>query len=251
MGFLSPSDWVSAFDSSAEDLANQQLALQRQMFDYQKETMAPWVKSGSENLARLNSAMREGGQLDPAQRYTTGMWQASPEYQAYNAAQQAAQTNAVNALQSQAGASGMYGSGNYANQLATNLGNLYAQYQPQSLAAAQQNWGNQRSQAYNMLAGLANPQAAQQISNYAGANAAQQAGILQNQFANQGVNRRGAANLSQGVGDLAQGVWNWYQGLGSGSGIGGANDLGSQALSAQYGSPAAADYSGPAGGWNS
>lgn len=206
MGILSPSDWTNAMSSDPTG-SKEATALQRQMFDYQKEIMAPFVSSGQANVQRLNQMMVPGEYLDPTRTFTTQAWQASPEYSAYNAAQQAAQTDALANLQAQAGASGMYGGGTYANQLAQNLGNLYAQYQPASLAAAQQNWQANRRQAYNMLAGLANPTAAQQIGEWAGAVGRGAGQAAMNTAA---ARQQGMSGLGAGLADIGRGAWNYF-----------------------------------------
>lgn len=209
MGVLSPSDWTSAMSSDptgSKEAAAMQFIAQQNALNYQKETMAPFVESGKANIQRLNELMGAGQYLEPTRTFTTADWGASPEYAAYNAAQQAAQTNSLAALQAQAGASGMYGGGTYANQLSQNLGNLYAQYQPASLAAAQQNWNANRALAYNMLAGLANPTAAQQVGAWAG-NAAANVG---NAFGQSAMNtaaarQQGLSNLGSSAIDLLKG----------------------------------------------
>jgi hypothetical protein len=110
-----------------------------------------------------------GGGLDPSARFSTADWQASPEYGAYAGARDATLKRTMAGLQGQAGASGMYGSGNVANALASNVADIYATYDPASLAAARQGWEGGRGTEFNMLAGLSNPNAVQQIGNYAGA----------------------------------------------------------------------------------
>ena len=100
--------------------------------------MQPWVESGQANLGKLNAATASGGSLDPNYRFSTQDWKNSPEYSVYAGARDAAINKSQDALMAQGAASGMYGSGTMANQLAQNMGQLYAQYDPQSLAAAQQ-----------------------------------------------------------------------------------------------------------------
>ena len=108
------------------------------------------------------------GGLNPDWRFSTEDWKNSPEYEVYNNARDAALTRSQDALMAQGAASGMYGSGTMANALAQNMGQLYAQYDPQSLAAAQQSAIGQRNTQYNMMAGMSNPQGAQQVAGYAG-----------------------------------------------------------------------------------
>ena len=148
--------------------ANQANQLQYQMFQEQKALMQPWVDSGQANLGRLNTATQPGGSLDPNYRFSMQDWQNSPEYSVYAGARNAATKRSQEALMAQGAASGMYGSGTMANQLAQNMGELYAQYDPASLAAAQQSVLGQRNTGYNMLAGMSSPQGAQQVAGYAG-----------------------------------------------------------------------------------
>ena len=208
MGFLNAGNWydvVGGDPTGAKEAAGVQTMLQLQAQNYQREMMAPWVKSGQENLAQLNQLMEPGGYLEPTRRFTTEDWRSSPEYAVFNTAQQAAQANALDALQAQAGASGMYGGGTYANQLAQNLGNLYAQYQPASLAASQQNWNADREMAYNMLASLANPDAAKQLSSWAGTTAANIGNALGTSYTATGAARR--AGMSQmGIDKIVKGL---------------------------------------------
>ena len=142
--------------------------IQYQEFQAQQALMQPFVQSGTTNLNALNAAVAPGGQIDPSKRFTTADWQNSPEYAAYNNAQAAAGTDSTNALKASAAASGNYGGGSMANQLQTNLANLYAQYQPASLQASQANWNAANTQQFNQMSALANPNAAQQTANYAG-----------------------------------------------------------------------------------
>lgn len=165
--------------------ANQANQLQYQMFQEQQKLMQPWAQSGGQNLDRLNYAMygqvptREGalpanqmgvapGGLNPDWRFSTQDWKNSPEYSVYAGARDAAINKSQDALMAQNAASGMYGSGTMANQLSQNMGQLYAQYDPQSLAAAQSNAIGARQNEYNMLTGMSSPTGAQQVAQYAG-----------------------------------------------------------------------------------
>jgi hypothetical protein len=151
--------------ATSADQANQ---LQYKMFQEQQKLMQPWVDSGQANLAKLNTATQAGGNLDPNYRFSTQDWKNSPEYSVYAGARDAALAKSQDALLAQGAASGMYGSGTMANQLSQNMGQLYAQYDPQSLAAAQQSVLGQRNSGYNMLAGMSSPTGAQQVAGFAG-----------------------------------------------------------------------------------
>jgi hypothetical protein len=110
----------------------------------------------------------EGGGLNPDWRFSTEDWKNSPEYEVYAGARDAALQRSQDALMAQGAASGMYGSGTMANQLTQNMGQLYASYDPASLAAAQASAIGQRQNEYNMLAGMSNPSGAQQVGQWAG-----------------------------------------------------------------------------------
>jgi hypothetical protein len=110
----------------------------------------------------------EGGGLNPDWRFSTEDWKNSPEYEVYAGARDAALQRSQDALMAQGAASGMYGSGTMANQLSQNMGQLYASYDPASLAAAQASAIGQRQNEYNMLAGMSNPSGAQQVGQWAG-----------------------------------------------------------------------------------
>ena len=158
----------------------------------------------------------QGGGLNPDWRFSTEDWKNSPEYSVYAGARDAALTKSQDALMAQGAASGMYGSGTMANALAQNMGQLYAQYDPLSLAAAQQSAIGQRNTQYNIMAGMSNPQGAQQVAGYAG-QYGQQAG--QNMIAAgnaQAAGQVGSANawgnaMTSGVNQVAN-AYGQYQG---------------------------------------
>lgn len=163
-------------------------------------------------MVNANQMGVQGGGINPSDRFTTADWQASPEYAAYAGARNAALDRTSADLAAQAGASGMYGSGNVANALAQNVGQLYAQYDPASLAAAQDRWNAARTQEFNQLAALANPNGVAQTAGYLGqygetaANALANAGALQAQ----GILGQGQAfsnALGSGL-NTAQGITN-------------------------------------------
>ena len=161
--------------NAATNAANTQAAAtdratntQYQEFLAQQSLMQPFVDSGTKNLNALNTAVSPGGQLDPSKRFTMADWQNSPEYAAYGNALASAGTQSTNALKASAAAGGNYGGGSMANQLQANLAQLGMQYQPASLAAAQANWNAGNTQQFNQMSALANPNAAQQVANYAG-----------------------------------------------------------------------------------
>jgi len=119
----------------------------------------PYNLSGSDMGVEANSLLDDG--------YTMEDWYASPEYQVYNNAQGAALTNATDTVNASAAAKGMYGSGTWANQLNTNMGNIYAAYQPASLAAARNADTASRTGNYNMISGMSNSTGATQLANAA------------------------------------------------------------------------------------
>lgn len=176
------SDKATNASSAASDNA---LDLQYKMWREQQDILQPWVDSGEQGLNYLNYAMYgtlpEDGSLTASDMdsagvsansllddgYTMEDWYASPEYQVYNNAQGAALTNATDTINAQNAARGMFGSGTWANQLNTNMGNIYAAYQPASLAAAQASDTTQRMNNYNMMSGLSNLTGATQLANAA------------------------------------------------------------------------------------
>jgi hypothetical protein len=118
----------------------------------------------------------EGGSLDPSWRFSMQDWYDSPEYQVYNQARNASIRQGQDAINAQSAARGMFGSGTWANALASNISDQYAKYNPASLAAARGAEEAARTQQYNMMVGMSSPSGAQQVANYAGdygANAAQ------------------------------------------------------------------------------
>ena len=176
-----------------------------------------------------------GGGINPSERFTTADWQVSPEYAAYAGARNAALDRTSADLAAQAGASGMYGSGNVANALAKNVSQIYAGYDPASLAAARDAWTQGRTLEFNQLASLANPNGAQQINTYAG-NYGTAAG---NAAANQGLIRQqgyqeAANSLSNGL-QNAQGIVNMIRSQPTGaSTVGGYDYWNSQGYGQQY-----------------
>lgn len=198
------------------DASNQANQLQYQMFEEQKNLMQPWVDSGQTNLGRLNTAVQAGGSLDPNYRFSTEAWKNSPEYAVYANARDAAIGKSNDALMAQGAASGMYGSGTMANQLAQNMGQLYAQYDPASLAAAQQSALGQRQNAYNQMAGMASPYGAQQVAGFAGQYGQNAGQNIVNAGAAQAAGQMGAANawgnaLTSGVNQVSN-AYGQYQG---------------------------------------
>jgi hypothetical protein len=110
----------------------------------------------------------EGGSLDPSWRFSMQDWYDSPEYQVYNQARDVSIRQGQDAINAQNAARGMFGSGTWANALASNISDQYAKYNPASLAAARSAAEAARTQQYNMMVGMANPTGAQQVANYAG-----------------------------------------------------------------------------------
>ena len=134
--------------------------IQMDMFNRQVDIMKPWTDSGASNLNRLNTAMQSGNQLDPSKRYGMADFQGSPEYQVMM--QQIKDSSS--ATQAGAAAAGLYGSGNMATALQKNAANIALQ----GYGTGLQDYQAQNTLAYNQLAGLANPSAAQQVATYAG-----------------------------------------------------------------------------------
>lgn len=229
MGFLDPSSWASAFDSSGSDaaaaqalLAMQSLKLQKQQYANAQAQMAPWVQSGQTNLGMLNALMQPGGQLDPTKRFSMTDFQADPGY----AWRQQQGAKAIMA----AGAAGLpgapaYGSGN----MAVALQNMGQNLASQEYDNAYNRWAGQRGTEFNMLAGLANPNAAQQLSgmgmNFANSGSNILAGMgnalgqgIMNNYAirNAGMSNLGNS-LQSGLGNwlMADSGWEWNDGSGN------------------------------------
>ena len=113
------------------------------------------------------------GGLNPG-NFTIDDFRNSLESQVYGGARDASARLATDAIQAQNAAQGMgnlNNSGNVQNALMQNLGQLYAQYDPQALNA----FTGRKTNQFNMLSGMANPNGAQQVGNYAG-NMAQNVG---------------------------------------------------------------------------
>lgn len=158
----------------------------------------------------------QAGGLNPDWRFGVQDWKSSPEYQVYSGARDAAINRSQDALMAQGAASGMYGSGTMANALAQNMGQLYAQYDPQSLAAARQAAEAARTQEFNQLAGLSNPQGAQQVAQYAGQYGQNVGQNMIGAGNAQAAGQMGAANawgnaLTSGVNQLSN-AYGQYQG---------------------------------------
>lgn len=153
------------------------------------------------------------GSLNPA-NFTMDDFRGSLESQVYGGARDAAAKKSIDATQAQGVAQGMgnlNNSGNIQNALMQNLGQLYAQYDPQALSAWQANKTNQ----FNMMSGMASPQGAQQVGNYAG-NMASNVGnnmISAGNAVGQGaVNRAGAwDNGIQNLSNIGMGAYGQYQ----------------------------------------
>jgi len=156
------------------------------------------------------------GGLNPDWRFSTEDWKNSPEYSVYAGARDAALTRSQDALMAQGAASGMYGSGTMANQLSQNMGQLYAQYDPLSLATAQQNAIGARQNEYNMLVGMSSPTGAQQVAQYAGQYGQNAGQNIINSGNAQAAGQVGAANawgnaITSGTNQIAN-AYGQYQG---------------------------------------
>lgn len=102
MGVLSPNDWASAFDTSAEEAANRQISaiedanrLAREQFDYQKEIAKPFYEEGLPAFREMTSAIT--GKPSP----TTGkVWtpETTPAFQWQQAEQEKALGRSLRAL---------------------------------------------------------------------------------------------------------------------------------------------------------
>ena len=171
-------------------------------------TIAPQINANQMGVAP--------GGLNPDWRFSTEDWKNSPEYSVYAGARDAALTRSQDALMAQGAASGMYGSGTMANQLSQNMGQLYAQYDPASLAAAQQNAIGARQNEYNMLVGMSSPTGAQQVAQYAGQYGQNAGQNIINSGNAQAAGQVGAANawgnaITSGTNQIAN-AYGQYQG---------------------------------------
>lgn len=237
MGILSPSDWVNAMSSdptgskqSAEDqmiFNNLALGEQQRQFDTTQANFRPFLNAGTNAVNQLSSSTAPGG-LYYNPQFTMQDYQQSPAYQAM------VQTQGLQnqGMSAQAAASGMLGSGNFANALQSNA--------QSNAAGAEGNafnqWMNQLGQGYQMQAGMANLGigSANNLGGF-GANMANNAGnLLSNtgqalgnaNVANRLYSNQAAANLSNNAG---QGIGNWLASYYGGMGGGAASIYGSGA----------------------
>lgn len=187
-----------------KDAQQASLDWQKQMFNQTQANMAPFLQSGTSNLGTLNALMQPGQAFSPTATYGMSQFQASPEYQVMM--QQ--MNNATAGMGAGAAAAGNFGSGNMATALQQNAANIGLQGYTSGL----NDWNAQRATGFNMLAGLANPNAAQQMGNFAMQSGVNQGNTMQtgaaNQLAarsqqyNQGMNTLGAAsNIGKSIYD--------------------------------------------------
>ena len=159
--------------AAQERIAAQNIAFQRDIYNQNVARLAPWTTYGQNMLGALESQMPS-----LTSKYDYAKYQTGPEYQnvmAETARQQ-------KALEAQASASGMYGSGTMANQLQSNAAYLAQQGYQQGLS----NYWGQNQNIYNMLnagATMGQNAAAQQAS--AGTNLANSVSNTYNNLANQ------------------------------------------------------------------
>ena len=193
MSFLNDAtDWITGqptANQAAEQSANLQsqaaqnsLALQQQQFDYARQIQDPYVQGGQLNYQNLMQQMAPGGQYSNG--FGLNQFYNSPTYQLGQAALGA--TN--QGIAAQAAAAGNFGSPATQNAIAqADQSQLGQQYQQ-----AQGNWLTN----FNMLAGQASPNAAQQVANQ-GMNYAQNAGnTMTNAAQNMGNTLSQAAQYS-------------------------------------------------------
>ena len=216
MGFLDPNAWANALSSDPtgskfaaqlqQQSAGNALAMQQEQFDYARQKMDPFVQGGQQRYLDLMKATSPGGRYDTQAGFTMDQYLQSPEY----ALNQAALDKQNQGIAAQSAAAGSFGNPAVQNALAqamqANLGQNYQQ--------ARGNWLSD----YNRLAGLGNPNAAQQTIDY-GANYANQAGNLGMQAANaMGQGQMGAqagrsaatAGLSNSLGQFGGQLANYF-----------------------------------------
>lgn len=171
-GYMS-SQGSKAAAAAQERIAAQNIAFQKEMYNQNVARLAPWTTYGQNMLGALESQMPS-----LTSKYDYAKYQTGPEYQNMLAATDRQQK----ALEAQASASGMYGSGTMANQLQQNAAYLAQQGYQQGLS----NYWGQNQNIYNMLnsgATLGENAAAQQAA--AGSNLASAVGgIYNNQATN-------------------------------------------------------------------
>ena len=171
----------SASNSQANS-ANQSNQTQWNMFQQQQENNAPWLESGKNALANLNSAMGPGGSL--SKNFSMSDFTNDPGYQfrlqqGQQALDRSAASKGMNLSGAQLKASQNYGQG------------MGTQDYQQTLA----NWNNQQNTQFNRLASMAGVgQQAASSDNAAGQNAANN--VSQNQI---GVGNAQAASTLAGV----------------------------------------------------
>lgn len=120
------------------DIAAQNIAFQKDMYNQNVKRLDPWVQYGTTQMNALAAMMPS-----LTAKYDYAQYQAGPEYQ-----NMMAQTDRErNALMAKSAASGMYGSGTMANQLQSNAAYLGQQGYQQGLS----NYWAQNNNIYNML----------------------------------------------------------------------------------------------------
>ena len=200
-----------AYSGGAMEKYNQDWAeYTRQLSEYNAQ------RNDSPNPIPADQMGGAAGRLSPDWRFGMQDWKDSPEYSVYQGARDAALKQSQDTLMAQGAASGMYGSGTMASALAQNMGQLYAQYDPASLAAARQAAESARTQEYNMLAGMSSPYGAQQVAQYAGQYGQNAGQNMINAGNAQAAGQVGAANawgnaMSTGVNQLSN-AYGQYRG---------------------------------------
>lgn len=156
--------------SSGSKYYKRAIAEAKNTYNAQQSLLSPWTQSEQSALTRFLTESQAGGRLDPMTQFQMEDYYNSPEYQIYQEAQNAASQQAMDQMKAMgaAGKYGGFGGGTFANALTQNLGQLYAQYGPQALAASRQAWENQRANAFNALYGLSQPQQTGQLAQYRG-----------------------------------------------------------------------------------
>ena len=195
----SPAEASKQVAAMQQQTANNQLDVQKQALDYQKSVMDPYVQGGQQKYLELLQGTAPGGQYA---QYGMDQYLNSPEYALY----QSALDKQNQGIEAQAAASGQFGNPAVQNALvqATQAG-MGANFQ-----TARGNWMDD----YNKLVGLANPNGAQQVANYAGnyaQNASNTMGNAANNIGNAMVNSATANQQQAGAfsNDLNTGINNF------------------------------------------
>lgn len=189
-GSMMAADAQRAAAASQERIAAENRALQEKIYNENVARTQPWTTAGQNALATLQEQMPS-----LTSKYDMAKYQAGPEY----ANTLAATDRNAKALQAQASASGMYGSGTMANQLQNNAAYLANQGYQQGL----QNYMGQNQSIYNML----------NLQSQIGLNAAGSQGTAGQNYANAVTNI--GTNLGNQLGTAATNTGDAYSNMGN------------------------------------